>query len=442
MCGDPTTIDGVNTEADGHDPDYTAYQQGGIQVSFTADPESNCDHLQYDWDFGDGSVHSSEQNPNHLYAQTGVYEVTVTVTCADCGNISFSSTLTVNVMQITFDNPCTDQSTCDISDIPSMPGLNLVAHVIGVDPDPTDSTTFHWTVKRQIDVSTCNSKLPIIIPTSDFTQDTQGGHFAPVFPNIFGGDLSFQAQATINGVQITGSSKDDPALANLHIRGTNPSKSAVQTALPHEALQQIACRESSIDGLSGQRQFEAAAGQASRCPIVAHNGDGGTGMMQITPGTEGDLWNWRANVSDGINIFNTQFKFSVAYDADGGVVRSELPQMLINLNSARQAQNLPPVVSLSLRHWTSTGFSPPGNYGELELDGIRGYNGFNGTDGFGHSLHEFKVNQTAGQVPIVIIDPKTMIGMADWSEVNFSQRPKGGDPNYVNHVTDLHPTCP
>jgi hypothetical protein len=318
----------------------------------------------------------------------------------------------------------------------------LVAHIKGVDPDPSDSTTFHWKIKRQIDFSTCNSGLPIIQQTNDVTQDTQGGQYTPVFPNIFGGDWKIEAQAAVSGTDISGKSDDDPTLQHLQIRGRNPAKATVQGALPNEALQQIACRESFIDGLSGQRQFEAPAQQASRCPIIAHNGDGGTGMMQVTPGSEQDLWDWTADAADGISKFNSQFQFSVAYDRDSGIVRSELPTMLTNLNNSRRAQGLPLVTSLSLRHWTSTGFSPPGNYGELELDGIRGYNGFNGTDGLGHSLHEFRVIQDNNHIPAVTIDPKTMAAAADWYEVDASARPAGGDRDYVNHVTNLSPSCP
>lgn len=39
--------------------------------------------VSYDWDFGDGSEHSTDANPTHIYYDDGEYDVTLTVECDD-----------------------------------------------------------------------------------------------------------------------------------------------------------------------------------------------------------------------------------------------------------------------------------------------------------------------------------------------------------------------
>jgi len=69
----------------------------GIPVSFLAETFSiNCSGpVTYEWDFGDGPAHSSEQNPNHTYTNPGTYHWTLTVTvngvtCIQTGDIIIS----------------------------------------------------------------------------------------------------------------------------------------------------------------------------------------------------------------------------------------------------------------------------------------------------------------------------------------------------------------
>ncbi len=51
----------------------------GENLSFSNLSTIGTGSLSYDWDFGDGSTHSTLQNPVHLYANTGGYQVTLTV---------------------------------------------------------------------------------------------------------------------------------------------------------------------------------------------------------------------------------------------------------------------------------------------------------------------------------------------------------------------------
>ena len=52
-----------------------------LSVNFI-DQSTGSPTLTYDWDFGDGSVHSTDQNPNHVYSTENTYTITLTVTNA------------------------------------------------------------------------------------------------------------------------------------------------------------------------------------------------------------------------------------------------------------------------------------------------------------------------------------------------------------------------
>ncbi len=72
-----------------------AYEAEGLTASFTDNStDRNDDMVSWDWNFGDGNV-SSEQNPVHTFAETGNYDVMLTVT--DAEGLSSSETVVVSV---------------------------------------------------------------------------------------------------------------------------------------------------------------------------------------------------------------------------------------------------------------------------------------------------------------------------------------------------------
>jgi glucose/arabinose dehydrogenase/PKD repeat protein len=80
-------------------PEATASPSFGplpLQVSFSAagssDPDG--DSVTYDWDFGDGSAHSAERDPTHVYSDPGEFEAKLTVT--DSNGASASTTVRVS----------------------------------------------------------------------------------------------------------------------------------------------------------------------------------------------------------------------------------------------------------------------------------------------------------------------------------------------------------
>jgi len=60
---------------------------------FPIDPTNTT---TYEWDFGDGSAISNDQNPIHVYSTSGVFTVTLTV-INECGNSSTTQSLNINL---------------------------------------------------------------------------------------------------------------------------------------------------------------------------------------------------------------------------------------------------------------------------------------------------------------------------------------------------------
>lgn len=70
---------------------------------------SNCP-ISWDWDFGDGTPHSVEANPTHIYADAGSYAVTLTMTVAGVAkSVSTSQSIEIEHWQPDIDyNICPD----------------------------------------------------------------------------------------------------------------------------------------------------------------------------------------------------------------------------------------------------------------------------------------------------------------------------------------------
>ncbi len=186
-------------------------------------------------------------------------------------------------------------------------------------------------------------------------------------------------------------------------------------------------------------------------------GDGGMGIMQITPkdGTITEpvrwdyLWNWQKNVNYGRDLYTGE-KLSSAV----GYPKSLLTQpgfinAVASTNAWRNSQGLPsPNVRMNVPEFTAV---------QALQDAVRGFNGFASPSPFyqwqfGRSLHEFRlktfVDSTTGDLVLNLQnekdDPQHPGGrLADviWERVPVSARPpkeKGGDPHYVQHVYNFY----
>lgn len=124
---------------------------------------------------------------------------------------------------------------------------------------------------------------------------------------VRGGNLTIAGSVSVQGKTFTASTK------GLMITATPPTQQQVidyinSAVIPslypvnsdydyHTVLRRIASLES-----SGFQQF-----QSPNSPLFNRQGDGGVGIMQVTPGKgdfhPADVWDWKANVDDGIQTF-------------------------------------------------------------------------------------------------------------------------------------------
>jgi hypothetical protein len=311
---------------------------------------------------------------------------------------------------------------------PRMP--SITARVVGVG-GPASGSQWHVSISNvNVILELCGPHPPHdLVAHFDFSPTTSGEQITLDFNNLIrGGDLSIGATSTVNGCAVD-------AGAGAVIHGTNPQRSDIQAALPHDTLRRIACKE------SGQRQFDAPPdGGTDRCPLFGPGGR--AGIMQIANPTHDVVWNWRLNVAKGMEIFNEKVAASRNYP--NRVRASPGFQNLIDqFNQRRQRQGLDPA-QVILPDFTMGNFDD--DLQQLELDAIRGYNGWEGSERFGFELHEFRVAVDvlggAEVLRVTNINEGTLQGEAFWERVPVADRPAGvGNPNYVEEVLAFLPGC-
>lgn len=292
-------------------------------------------------------------------------------------------------------------------------------------------SVLEWSVTVGIgDFHDCPPNGPRDLDTTVDLSPTGGGEQITInLENVIrGGGIFFSVRGTVNGCELL-------RFGSGGIDGTNPQQSDIQAALPHDALRRIACKE------SGQRQFDAPPnGGTGFCPLFGTGGK--VGIMQIPDPTADEVWNWRLNVEKGIEIFNE--RVAAAGEYPSRVRNSEgFRNLVAQFNQRRQQQGLDPV-QVVLPDFTKGNFDDDPQ--QLELDAIRGYNGWEGSDRFGFEMHEFRVAVDVvdgGEVlRVTNINEQTLKGMAVWERVPSEDRPQGlGEPNYVNNVLALTPAC-
>ena len=198
-----------------------------------------------------------------------------------------------------------------------MPAIQCRAAITGVQPDPTPTTLFDWSIDitDEVRASTCPSSLIGVCRLSDRRQGVRGV-WTPVFTTIQGGDAVITARATIRGVA-------QQASVRVRIRGTNPTAAAVTARLggAGSAADRIACHE------SGRRQFDGTG-----MPLLGPGGDVGVMQMCNPAASALQRWDWTANVAAGAALLTQKAAAARAHLAPH-VVAEHYPNTL-NLSDA------------------------------------------------------------------------------------------------------------
>jgi hypothetical protein len=343
---------------------------------------------------------------------------------------SLSATVVWKLAGLRIDlTPEPDNRRYVITDEPRMPAITATAVGIG-----GAASELEWKIRADFGARGCPPFGPDDLRT-DFSFSQKGGNeitTTDVFGSAVRGgffSLSFSAQGTVSGCPAFGGRSE------LDLMGTNPQQSAIQAALPHDTLRRIACKE------SGQRQFDALPnGGTGGCPLFGPGGK--VGIMQIANPTGDEVWNWRINVAKGIKIFNAKVEAARGYPSK---VRGsdEFKGLVSRFNQTRQGRGLSPI-EVMLPDFTEGDLDD--DVQQLEMDAIRGYNGWNGQDGFGLELHEFRVavDLIDGEEVLTVanVNEETLQGDAVWERVPIADRPADiGSPNYVEEVLSFSFNC-
>jgi hypothetical protein len=313
----------------------------------------------------------------------------------------------------------TDGTTFDIApgtaaSGPQMPVIQAEVRFAGLDPDPTATATFQWVVSIEFQCSDCrNGRAREINDQFGFT--TIGGKASINFPRVRGGQLTIAVSADLPAQSFSTQSSE------LHLRGVNPPLDEIGAACGNDIVQKMVMHE------SGSRQFNAPRdGGVSECPLFSGDRMGGVGLFQITnpPPAPEDHWDWRANINHGLQILAQKKTSAANYPAR--VRNSVAFQALVQrFNVSRTA---PAQIVL-----------PDFVQEQLDLDSVRGYNGWAGHDVFGNVLHEFRVPLDGAGNLVVNVGPDNR-GVIEWEQVPGADRPQNsGDPNYVGHVLAQQP---
>jgi hypothetical protein len=257
-----------------------------------------------------------------------------------------------------------------------------------------------------------------------------------VWQNQFrGGNLTLTVIGTVDGQQVSAT------LSGLTISGDNPD--------PQSVLNYLATKKAPQNWPSGTsynygKVLEAIAEQetlpnqklqqfnSDGTPIIAP--DNGVGIMQITPYPPGtniknpnEVWNWEANLNGGVAIFNSKLENANAYATRLQNAANKSGTLLNKAILAAEKADGYSGLTISVPLMTAD---------QIVLNAIRGYNGYNGSDGYGNHLREFSLATDGnGYLAFSNVNLTTHTASLTWVEVPASARPqKPGNPNYVGDV--------
>jgi hypothetical protein len=152
--------------------------------------------------------------------------------------------------------------------------------------------------------------------------------------------------------------------------------------------------------------------------------------LQITTPrpTDDEVWDWRANVRAAIALFSQ--KMAIAKACPKRVRASPNFQILVDRYNGGRTNAGKKALNVRLPDFTDD---------QIELDAIRGYNGYGGEDYFlgPRHLHEYRVrlDSTVPAQPKLVVKEETdgSTGTLEWERTPEDVRPAGRG-GYVNNV--------
>lgn len=321
---DVDIIDGLTVLPDeafvavGTTKDFTAWTvEGGVSVDVTGDATFTTSNES----FTGATLTASSTDTSPIQ---GIDWVNATYNGATTDGFH-NCNLTVFKVDIT----TLTTTAMDITTAPAMPGVTFHADIA---PGALESiATFKW----YLDMTFAHDALGTLehrVPTSE-TDDVEGsGDWTPDWDDLLaGGSVSVHVAASVDGSSEATDDQDD-----YRIRGTNPTQGQI-FGIANLRERAVCWQEST------HRQFDATRYTGIEMPLPCSENDGGYGLMQITPASEDETWNWQTNLNAGIALLATTYG------------RSE--QHVSNINTPGIAPDPPPGTpnpSLSLtdaQHW-------------------------------------------------------------------------------------------
>jgi hypothetical protein len=289
-----------------------------------------------------------------------------------------------------------------------MPRVTVTATLRDVAVDPRSPPIFSWTATLAFNGSvTPHGAGRTTTHRAIAPQQGPSNTYVIPFTEVRGGVLTVAVSVRVGTSTLAASSQ------GLSIVGTNPTPAAIKTKANAIGATKVRFRKQ-MRQESALRQFTAAG-----WPLYSADNLGGVGLCQITrpAPTAGQTWNWKDNVEAGWSLYLEKERIARAYPAQvraGAAFRA-----LVQAWNAQPARSGAPPVNVTLPDYTAD---------QLELDTIRGFNGFAG------GLHEFRVRVDVRGVLVVTLDASGRNGSAEWERVPVADRGSAGDPNYVNNV--------
>lgn len=125
-----------------------------INLQFQNTSQRISDSTTFHWDFGDGTT-STQENPTHLYTQSGTY--TITLVAQDAGSCNFADSISRQVVVLSNSNTTlSDAGFCDGEYVQ-----------IGIAPSGNADLTYNWSPTADLSNPTISN--PIASPSSTTT---------------------------------------------------------------------------------------------------------------------------------------------------------------------------------------------------------------------------------------------------------------------------------